>query len=602
MNASGREINAVAFSLVSLLVGVATGYGAVAFRWLIGWIHNAAFLGQFSADYDANLFTPASPWGPFVILVPVVGALLVTYLVRNYAPEARGHGVPEVMDAVYYRAGVIRPVVVIVKSLASAISIGTGASVGREGPIVQIGSAIASTAGGWLRLAPWQRITLVAAGAGGGIAATFNTPLGAVLFAVELILPEVSVRTFMPVAIATGMSTVLGRRYLGDQPAFSLPDNLPVLDISFLALGEFALFGALIGLAATLYVRGIYWSEDQFAERIRNDYLRHVVGMAIVGLMFYSFLRTAGHYHVEGVGYATVQAIINGELAGGLFLFLLFAAKLVATSVTLGAGASGGVFSPALFLGATLGGAFGTAIDLLAPGAASSVPSFAMLGMAAMVGSATGAAMTAIVMIFEMTRDYDLVMPMIVAVAVAQGVRRTLSTDNIYTLKLTRRGHYIPTTLHSHMFMVRRAEDVMNRDLVRLDGQVPLRDFARQLPSLPQFANVLLCSGDRIAGLLEVDATLRSLPQLDPELRLAQLGHRDFTIVRKGMVMFDVIKRMNQRNVAVALVVGERQRVPRAADVEGVITRNELAEAVSESLSFRASAADAGSRPAGQAD
>src|SRR6516162_1770154 len=196
-------------SLIAIFVGLVTGFGAIAFRGLIGFSHNLLFLGRFSVFYDANSYTPPSPWGIFVILVPVIGACVVTLLVTKFAPEARGHGVPEVMDAVYYAEGRIRPVVAAVKSLASAIAIGSGAAVGREGPIIQIGASLGSTTGQIISLAAWQRITLVAAGAGAGIAATFNTPIGGVMFAIELMMPEVSVRTFLPVALATGTGTSL---------------------------------------------------------------------------------------------------------------------------------------------------------------------------------------------------------------------------------------------------------------------------------------------------------------------------------------------------------------------------------------------------------
>lgn len=183
--------------MLAVLVGLITGVGAVFFRALIGLIHNLVFLGKFSIFYEANLFTPPSPWGAFIIIVPVLGGMVVTFLVTNFAPEARGHGVPEVMDAIYYREGVIRPIVAAVKSLASAISIATGAAVGREGPIIQIGASLGSTLGQIIQIAPWQRITLVAAGAGAGIAATFNSPIGGVMFAIELMMPELSARTFL---------------------------------------------------------------------------------------------------------------------------------------------------------------------------------------------------------------------------------------------------------------------------------------------------------------------------------------------------------------------------------------------------------------------
>ena len=219
------NLGLVRLSLLAVAVGIVGGIGAVVFRGLIALVHNFAFLGTFSVIYDSNVFTAPSPWGAGIILVPVIGSLVVTLLVTKFAPEAKGHGVPEVMDALYYGEGKIRPVVAAVKALASAICIGTGGSVGREGPIVQIGATFGSTLGQFIGMAPWQRITLVAAGAGAGIAATFNTPIGGVMFAIELMMPEVSVRTFMPVALATGTGTYIGNLVLGPNPAFAMPEQ-----------------------------------------------------------------------------------------------------------------------------------------------------------------------------------------------------------------------------------------------------------------------------------------------------------------------------------------------------------------------------------------
>jgi chloride channel protein, CIC family len=181
----GRPLGLLAFNLLAILIGLVAGLGAVVFRGLISLFHNLLFLGHFSFIYDANVHTPPSPWGVFVIFVPVVGAAGVAFLVGKFAPEAKGHGVPEVMDAIYYNNGIIRPVVAVIKSLASALSIGSGGSIGREGPIIQIGSSFGSTMGQIIHMPPWQRITLIAAGAGAGIAATFNTPIGGVLFPLE---------------------------------------------------------------------------------------------------------------------------------------------------------------------------------------------------------------------------------------------------------------------------------------------------------------------------------------------------------------------------------------------------------------------------------
>ena len=187
-----RPISPLLLSLLSVLVGVVAGFGAVVFRGLIGLFHNLLFLGRFSFAYNANVHTPASPWGPLVILVPVLGAAGVAFVVKKFAPEARGHGVPEVIDAIYYNRGRIRPVVALIKSLASALSIGSGGSVGREGPIIQVGCSFGSSIGQLLRVPAWQRVVVIAGGAGGGIAATFNTPVGGVLFALEMMMHEIS--------------------------------------------------------------------------------------------------------------------------------------------------------------------------------------------------------------------------------------------------------------------------------------------------------------------------------------------------------------------------------------------------------------------------
>jgi CIC family chloride channel protein len=217
-----KRVSLLTLCLLALGVGMMTGVGAVALRTLIGLIHNVMINGVFKFAYDANILEGPSRWRNWVILSPILGGLVVVYLVDRFAPEAKGHGVPEVMDSVFYKRGDIRGVVALIKSLASALSIGSGASVGREGPIIQIGSALGSAFSQAIGLSTGQKITLLSAGAGAGIAATFNTPLGGVLFAIEILLPEVSNRTFLPVVIATGAATMLGRILIGPSPAFAV--------------------------------------------------------------------------------------------------------------------------------------------------------------------------------------------------------------------------------------------------------------------------------------------------------------------------------------------------------------------------------------------
>ena len=459
-----RSLSAPSLWVLSIAVGVIAGLGAVAFRALISLVHNLLFLGKLSATYDANVHTPSSPWGPFVVLVPVVGAFVVAFLVKSFAPEAKGHGVPEVMDAVYHRMGIIRPVVAVVKALASAVSIGSGASIGREGPIIQIGSSFGSTVAQALKLTAWQRVTMIAAGAGGGIAATFNTPVGGVLFAMEIVLHEVSVRTLVPVVTATATATYIGQLFFGPHPSFSIPAlETPFFAVARpLVLAAYGGLGAIAGLVSALFIWSIYACEEFFEKRIKGGYyVQHMTGMFMVGILIYALMSRFGHYYVQGVGYATIQDLLTGLYYPIELLLLLFAAKLLATSLTLGSGASGGVFSPSLFLGATTGAAWGVALNHFFPSLNISPVAFAVAGMGGVVGGATGAAMAAIVMIFEMTLDYTVILPMTLTVAISYGVRRALIKDSIYTRKLTLRGESVPETLRADIVFSRRAADLM---------------------------------------------------------------------------------------------------------------------------------------------
>jgi CIC family chloride channel protein len=571
---SARRSGLVALCFYALAVGMVTSVGAFVLRSLMALFHNVFFLGEFSFVYDANIFDPPGPWGPLIILAPVIGGLIVVWMVETFAPEARGHGVPEVMDAIYYKRGRIRMAVIFIKSLASALSIGSGASVGREGPIIQVGSGIGSTIGRVFNLPNWQTITLVAAGAGAGIAATFNTPLGGVMFALELMLPEVSSRTFLPVVIATGAATYFGWLFFGFEPAFLVPvTGLPEVSfpnsIGFLPF--YVMLGVLCGVASAAFVQLLAWMEELFEKRIPgNAYTNNIIGMLLVGVLIYVMQTTTGHGHIDGVGYSTIQAVLTGEINVGWFLALLFAAKLVATTLSLGSGASGGIFSPSLFMGATLGGSLGSLLHLIWPGLGVNSMMLAVIGMAAVVGSGTGAAMTAILMIFEMTRDYAAVVPSIVAVAIALGVRRTLSYENIYTIKLAWRGHHIPRERHSHMFMIRHAGDVMKpvRGIVTEAELIDATTGARG----GEEGYLIVRDGGRIAGLARVGGTVDT-----DEATIT----RDFVITRSSDFIRDAMSRMSRspRKPKLAIVV-DRPGVPRPEDVLGVVTRESIADTI----------------------
>ena len=580
-----RTLNLFILTILGLVLGIVTGIGAVLFRDLINILHNLFFAGQFVLGYDANVFTAPSRWGAFVILAPVLGGVIVTFLVSNFAPEAKGHGVPEVMDAIYYKEGAIRPIVALVKSLASAFAIGSGSSVGREGPIIQIGSAIGSTLGQIVAMPPGQRITLVAAGAGAGIAATFNTPIGGVMFAIELMLPEVSVDTFLPVAVATGAATFIGRWFFSDQPAFQVPTIVAMTPhantVSLLLL--YTVMGALVGVAAAGFVRGIHFVEDAF-DRIPWRYARHMIGMLLVGLLMYALFRTLGQYYVDGVGYSTIQSILVGDTSAAWLLGLLFVCKALATSTSLGSGSSGGIFSPSLFMGATLGGGFASLLAVAGLHMPLSIPAFAMVGMGAMVGGGTGAVMTAVTMIFEMTRDYDIVMPLILAVAASVGIRRLLSKESIYTLKLVRRGRTVPKALHANMFLVRHANEVMDSNVLILPAEVAFDSFLHDHVTQSRFHHVVVTKEGRLFGVIRVNATLwRGLQGAGNQLTLGDLASRDFTVAREDAIAFDVIDRMWRKHAFMSVVVKGRG-IPHGVDVVGVITKEHVADSVASSM------------------
>ena len=435
----------------ALLVGCIAGLAAWLFRILIAVVHNGLFLGTFSLKYDANIHTAASPWGWGIIFVPVIGAILVAFLVNTFAPEAKGHGVPEVMNAIHNENGMIRPQVAIIKSLASAISIGSGASVGREGPIVQIGSAFGSALGQIMPMTAPDRSLLIAAGAGAGIAATFNAPLGGLIFAVELLMLTVNVHSMLIVAISTVTATFISRALIGQQPSFDIPALQHALpeSLGFPVLVALLILAILAGVLAALFIKALYKAEDIFDAMPGNYYSRHILGMVCVGLMLYAMIQFTGKYYVEGVGYATIADILEGMLSAPGFLLLLCGLKLLSTCLSLGSGASGGVFSPALFMGATLGAAFahvsGQVFDLGGP----VIVLFAAAGMVAMIAGTTGAVLTALVMMVEMTADYALILPLMMVAAVAGVVRHVLSPETIYTMKLIRRGVTVPLGLQT---------------------------------------------------------------------------------------------------------------------------------------------------------
>ncbi|GHF04568.1 chloride channel protein [Streptomyces morookaense] len=457
--------------VMALLVGAGAGLGSVAFRWLITTFTH---LLSGHADYaDAGHAANGHvPWlGPyFVLLAPVVGGLLYGPLVDRFAKEARGHGVPEVMLAVAKRGGRINPQVSVVKALASALCIGSGGSVGREGPIVQIGSALGSTAGRLARVSEHRMRLLVACGAAGGIAATFNAPLAGVFFAMELILRDFAVEAFAAVVLSSVTAGVIGRAAFGNTPFLVLPP-FHVDHVAQFPL--FALLGGLAGAAGVGFTRILYLVEDACDWAWRGpEWLRPAVGGLLLGVLLLALPE------MYGVGYPVLEKAVHGGYLPA-FLLLLLIGKVFATSLTIGIGGSGGVFAPSLFIGAMLGAAYGNAAHQLLPGTAGTTGAYALVGMGAVFAGASRAPITATVILFELTGEYTIILPLMLAVVLATVTSRLLSRDTIYTLKLRRRG--IDITAPAPQFGGKHVSAVMENPPDPLPAATELTDAVERL-------------------------------------------------------------------------------------------------------------------------
>jgi CIC family chloride channel protein len=459
--------------VMSLAIGAAAGLGAVGFRWLIfgaTWLATGhEQFGQMGRVGSVHL-----PWLGiwFLLVIPVVGGLLYGPLIQRFAKEARGHGVPEVMIAVAEDGGRIRPQVAVVKALASAICIGVGGSVGREGPIVQIGSAFASTVGQLVRMSESRLRILVACGAAGGISATFNAPITGVFFGFELILREFSIDALFPLILAAVLADVIGRAFFGSAPIFSqMPHNLVIPhDLDYLLVVVLGLAAALIGIG----FKTVLYAIEDLCDRLwkgRPEWCRPAVGGVALGALLLALPQ------MYGVGYPVMDKAVAGNYVLW-FLVLLMIAKMFAASLTMGIGGSGGVFAPSLFTGAMAGTAFGVAAQHLFGSGVGSPAIYGVIAMGAVFAAAAQAPLTSIASVIEMTGNYTLTLPVMLAVGLAAGVSKRLTYGTIYTTKLLRRGTDIERPKPASMLQVLTVGDVMQPLDVRdgrggLDGRRP---------------------------------------------------------------------------------------------------------------------------------
>ena len=450
--------------VAAVFVGLAGALGAVLFRLMIRMVQGLAFEGMdglvavfeegIAAETSDPLEAAAALAWYWRVAIPAAGGLLVGPLIYFFAREARGHGIPEVMKAVAIRGGVIRARIVGVKALASALTIGTGGSVGREGPIVQIGSAFGSTVGQWLKLNAAGVRTLVGCGAAAGISATFNAPIAGAIFAAEIIVGDFAVTQFTPIVISSVVASVVTRYAIGNHPAFIVPDYEIISPFELL---PYMAAGIVAGLVAVAFIRSLDLSEDVFGKVPMPEWSRAALGGAIVGVI------AIWLPNIYGVGYTTISGALAGTLSAGL-MGTLVVAKILATSITIGSGGSGGIFAPSLFLGAVSGGVVGTLVEQYFPGATASSGAYALVTMGAVVAATTHAPVSAIIIIFELTQTIDIIPALMTACVISTLVSQLLNRDSIYTTKLRRQGIDIFEAKNPNVL-----KDLSVRDVIMLD-------------------------------------------------------------------------------------------------------------------------------------
>ena len=546
-------------AVLAVVVGLAGGFGAVGFRYLINFFQNLAYG---SSEELLNVVL-ALPWF-LKVWVPAAGGLVVGPLVYFFAREAKGHGVPEVMEAVALKGGVIRKRVVFVKIMASAISISTGGSVGREGPIVQIGSAIGSALGQMLKVSQDRMRTLVGCGAAAGIAATFNAPIAGAMFALEVVLGEFGLATFSPIVISSVVATAVSRAFLGDIPAFIVPAYELVSVWEFPMYLVLGIFCAVVGVTFT---KVLYRVEDLFDDFKFPEYLKAIVGGMILGAGGLFFPQ------VLGVGYGAIDLALMQELAWWLFLVLVVV-KILATSITIGSGGSGGIFAPSLFMGVMAGGFFGAVVHHLFPTLTASPGAYSIVGMGAVVSATTHGPLAAILILFEMTGNYKIILPLMLSCIVATIFAGQLMKESIYTLKLIRRGIDIREGKEVNVLKSMFVKDVMNRGVETITVGSALAEMTDKISKSKFNSFPVLDAENKLAGILSFNDYSQALFDEDlKDLVVAKdLMSENVVTVLADDDLYTALGKISRKDFSTMPVVSPDD----PAELVGIVTRRDM--------------------------
>ena len=556
-----REPQALVFS--GMAVGAGAAFAGIGFRELL---NGCTYLFSEVLGPAINSFLGS----PGLVLLPALGGLVVGLLTYGWARGARGPGVPEVIAAVARRGGRMPVRSTVARVLCAAISIGSGGSLGRHGPTVRCGALIGSLCGRLLKMSDERTRTLVGCGAAGGIAATFNAPIAGVFFALEVILGEFTARSFGVVVIASVTAAAIGRGIFGDAPAFTVPPYELVHPSEFVL---YALLGVVGGVIGVILTHVIYRFQDLFAAVPVPDYLRPVLGGLLLGVLGY-FLP-----QVLGIGYPVIDQAL-GEGIGLRLLAVLIVAKVLAVALTLGSGGAGGIFAPALFIGGLLGTAFGLAAQTLLPGLTAPPGAYALVGMGAVFAGTVRAPITSVLIMFELTGTYAIILPLMAAVVISTQVSEALSKDTIYTLKLRRQGISLDVGRDVDLLKNIQVRDAMTPEVPRIEHGITVQAASAHITRSRSPVLVVVDPAGALFGMVSAHDLRDALRDGKGELTLAEIATRDLLTVYPDENLNQAIHRMGILDLAQLPVVERADR----RSVVGMLRRSDIFHTYSDRM------------------
>jgi chloride channel protein, CIC family len=529
-------------SLLAALIGILAGIIAYLLYNLIGLFTNIAFYHRVSFAFVSARENHLGLW---VIVTPVIGGILVGIMARYGSDKIRGHGIPEAMEAVLINRSRIAPKVAILKPISAAIAIGTGGPFGAEGPIIQTGGAVGSLVGQLMHTTAAERKVLLACGAAAGMAATFSTPIAGVILAIELLLFEFKSRSFIPLVIASTLATSVHFRLMGRGPMF----QVGVLDFGLPhALPFYLALGVLCGAAALGFSKALYWVEDQFEKLPIHDMWWPAIGALGLGIIGYFVPR------VLGVGYDTISDILNAKmLLGALLAVMVF--KSAALVISLGSGTSGGLLAPMFMASAAMGSVFAMVVDKIWPAANLAPGAFALVAMGAVFGAASRAAFTFIIFAFEITRDYNSVLPLMLVTVIADAIAVRYAKNSIMTEKLARRGLRIHQDYEPDVLQQVSVAETMSKDFDVIPATMRVAELteriARRDPSVMHHHGLFIADKDgKLAGIITRADLMRSLDEdTSGDSTVLEAGSRNLMVTYPDEVLYDAASRMLRANV-----------------------------------------------------